>query len=259
MRRTPDTTDRRVSVRAATAGVVLAAALAGWAGSTVALGSVDTTPAAASDHPAGALPTGGPAASASASTPSAAPRSATTTQPTTPPPSAPAATVWVTPSPAGRTSPAPPQPSGPPAPAVEPAPPVMATGTPDIVFVSPSPDSGGREWYYSVGLLGFPADTVVEISGQDTYRNAMVAPIVLTTADGSWNPYATGFRTMFAYGGTCDDATPTTVTARGRGLSVTETTPRPLECDGGSTPSGPWPLRWSPPAVPMTPSPHPVG
>ena len=256
MRRIPESTGRRVSVRAATAGVVLTAGLAGWAGATIALGSADTTPAAATDRTADALPAVGPAAATS--TPSTGPSTTTTPQPTTPSPSAPAAMVTVTQSSAARTT-AVPQPSGPPAPAAEPAPPATSTGTPDIVFVSPWRDSGGREWYYSVGLLGFPADTVVEISGQDTFGNTMVAPIVLTTADGSWNPYATGFSTSFAYGGTCDDATPTTVTARGRGFSVTETSPRPLECDGGSTPSGPWPLRWSPPAVPMTPSPHPVG
>jgi hypothetical protein len=103
-------------------------------------------------------------------------------------------------------------------------------------------------------LLGFPADTVVEISGYDTYGNVQVAPLAMTTAAGSWNPFAVSFGVNFAYGGTCDAAEPKTVTARGQGFSVTETAPRPLECDGGTTPDGPW-TRPTHPAPPRAPAP----
>jgi hypothetical protein len=121
---------------------------------------------------------------------------------------------------------------------------------PDIVFVSPSRDSGSGQWYYRIGLLGFPADTVVEISGHDVYGNVQVAPLVMTTAEGSSNPFTTGFAVNFAYGGTCNDARPAAVTARGKGFSVTETAPRPLECDGGATPNGPWTRPTYPAPVP---------
>ena len=52
----------------------------------------------------------------------------------------------------------------------------------------------------------------------------------MTTAEGSWNPFSTGFAVNFAYGGTCVAAMPATVTARGNGFSVTETAPwtRPI-------------------------------
>jgi hypothetical protein len=138
------------------------------------------------------------------------------------------------------------------------APPPPFPYKPDIAFVSPSPDSLSGQWYYRIGLLGFPADTVIEISGHDTYGNEQVAPLVMTTADGSSNPFTTGFQVHFAYGGTCDDAQPATVTARGKGFSVTETAPRPLECDGGTTPNGPWTLPTYPAPVPA-PSPSPPG
>jgi hypothetical protein len=137
-------------------------------------------------------------------------------------------------------------------------PPPPYPSKPDIAFVSPSPDSFSGQWYYRIGLLGFPADTVIEISGHDTYGNARVAPLVMTTADGSSNPFTTGFQVNFPYGGTCDDAQPATVTARGKGFSVTETAPRPLECDGGTTPNGPWTQPTYPTPAP-TSSPSPSG
>ncbi|MGY1688030.1 hypothetical protein ACI8AK_20800 [Geodermatophilus sp. SYSU D00867] len=56
---------------------------------------------------------------------------------------------------------------------------------PDIVFVSPWHDSGNRQWHYRVELLGFPADTVVEISGHDIYVNVQVAPLAPTAAESS--------------------------------------------------------------------------
>jgi hypothetical protein len=127
----------------------------------------------------------------------------------------------------------------------------QASDPPDLAFVSPWRDYGGGQWYYRFGLIGFPADTPVEISGHDVHGNVLVAPLVLTTAEGWWNPFTTGFATNFAYGGTCGAAQPATVTARGAGFSVTETVPRPLECEGGTTPNGPWT-----PAV--TPSPSPT-
>jgi hypothetical protein len=55
----------------------------------------------------------------------------------------------------------------------------------DIVFVSPRRDYPSEEWWYQVGLLGFPVDTVVEVSGSDAYGNPRVAPVVMTTAEGS--------------------------------------------------------------------------
>ena len=123
----------------------------------------------------------------------------------------------------------------------------------DILFVSPQPDSTNGNWYYRIGLVGFPPDTVVEISGHDTYGNVLVAPLVLTTADGSSNPFT--MNTSFAFGGTCHDPHPATVTARGRGFAVTETAPRPLECDGGTTPNGPWTRPVVPSATPTRPPP----
>ncbi len=124
------------------------------------------------------------------------------------------------------------------------------------MFVSPSSDSLSDEWYYRIGLLGFPAVTVIEISGQDIYGNVQVAPLVMTAADGSSDPFTSGFQVHFAYGGGCDDARPATVTARGRGFAVTETAPRPRECDGGTTPNGPW----APPIypTPVTTAPPPT-
>lgn len=125
----------------------------------------------------------------------------------------------------------------------------------DLAFVSPWRDYGSGQWYYRVGLLGFPADTVVEISGQDIHGNEHVAPLVMTTAEGSWNPFTASVGVTFAYGGTCEDAEPAVLTARGTGFSVTETAPRPLECDGGSTPYGPWTRPTYPAPVPTTPPP----
>jgi hypothetical protein len=122
--------------------------------------------------------------------------------------------------------------------------------------VSPSRDSTNGQWYYRIGLLGFAPDTVVEISGYDTYGNAQVAPLVMTTAEGSSNPFTARFVMNFAYGGTCDDAQPATVTARGKNFSVTETAPRPLECDGGTTSNGPWTLPTYPEPV-QAPAPSP--
>jgi hypothetical protein len=122
--------------------------------------------------------------------------------------------------------------------------------------VEASRDSISGQWHYRVGLLGFPADTVVEISGYDIYGNLRVAPLAMTTAEGSWDPFPAGFGMFFAYGGTCSAAEPKTVTARGHGFSVTETVPRPLECDGDTTGDGPWtrPIQPGPVPSPSPPS-----
>ncbi|SDC88758.1 hypothetical protein SAMN05660690_2777 [Geodermatophilus telluris] len=141
-----------------------------------------------------------------------------------------------------------------PARALAPAEPPPFQGVPDIAFVGPSRDSTNGQWYWRVGLLGFPPDTVVEISGSDTYGNTRVAPLAMTTAEGSWNPFTAGFGVDFAYGGTCERAVPATVTARGAGFSVTETAPRPLECDGGTTLDGPWPRPVLPVPAPAPPT-----
>ncbi|MCZ2816173.1 hypothetical protein [Modestobacter sp. VKM Ac-2984] len=119
--------------------------------------------------------------------------------------------------------------------------------------MAPSSGSIGGQWYYQVGLLGFPPDTVVEISGHDTYGNLRVAPLAMTTAGGSWDPFTAGFGMSFPYGGTCSAPEAKTVTARGHGFSVTETVPRPVECDGGTTADGPWTRPVQP-----TPTPTPV-
>ncbi|MBM7805634.1 hypothetical protein JOD57_001471 [Geodermatophilus bullaregiensis] len=131
-----------------------------------------------------------------------------------------------------------------------PAPPPLSLDEPDIAFVGAWRDYSSGQWTYQVGLLGFPADTVVEISGFDTHGNARVAPLVMTTAEGTWNPFTIMSGTPFAYGGTCDDAEPATVTARGRGFLVTETAPRPSECDGGAALDGPFTRPIHPTPVP---------
>jgi hypothetical protein len=251
VRRTIQNFDRGLKLGAAAAGIVVVAGSAGWGGCMIALRSADT----ASNSTAEARP------SDSSATSAPQPASGTTTQPTAPPPPAshpadPAST------PARRAS-ATPQNSRVPLPSAAPSlttpskadPPTPALSSPhqhkpDIVFVSPSRDSGIGQWYYRIGLLGFPADTVVEISGHDVYGNVQVAPLVMTTAEGSSNPFTTGFAVNFAYGGTCNDARPAAVTARGKGFSVTETAPRPLECDGGATPNGPWTRPTYPAPVP---------
>jgi hypothetical protein len=135
-----------------------------------------------------------------------------------------------------------------------PAPSPQHLGEMDIAFVSPWQDSGGGgQWYYRIGLLGFPADTVVEIAGQDVYGNPQVAPLVMTTGDGSWNPFTSVVGVNFPYGGTCDDARPVTITARGQGFTIAKTAPRPVECDGGTTPNGPWTRPTYPTPVPTPP------
>jgi hypothetical protein len=231
VRRTMTGFDRGTKLGAAAAGIALTAGLAGWGGS-IALTGADTT--AASSSTAEARPTASPATSAGT------PTSATTTQPTASAPSQ-AANSSSTPS---RGASAVPQASSGPQASSKPY-----LDQPDIAFVSPWRDSPDGQWYYQIGLLGFPPDTVVEISGYDIYGNAQSAPLVMTTAEGSSNPFATRFTMTFPYGGTCDDARPATVTARGKGFSVTETAPRPLECDGGTTSNGPW----TPPNYPQPP------
>ena len=241
MRRGEQELDRRVTLGVATAGVVLMAGLAGWGGSMIALSSADTTAAAASESAGGAVPSVSP-------TPGL----------TVPTPTGPADVPNSSTSSTGRTD-ATPRPSSAPLPAAPPsatrsrtaAASTQASDPPDLAFVSPWRDYGSGQWYYRVGLIGFPADTPVEISGHDVHGNVLVAPLVLTTAEGWWNPFTTGFATNFAYGGTCGAAQSATVTARGAGFTVTETVPRPLECEGGTTPNGPWT-----PAV--TPSPSPT-
>ena len=237
----------------AAAGIVLMAGTAGWGGSMIALSSSDSTSADASNPTAEARPSASTASSARTGT------SATTTQPTAAAPPAPAFPADMGSTPARDTS-AVPQHST----SAVPQNSQVSRLSPDpderdILFVSPSPDSFSDQWYYRIGLLGFPADTVIEISGQDTYGNPQVAPLVMTTAEGSWNPFTTGFGGNFAYGGTCDDAQPATVTARGKGFSVTETAPRPLECDGGTTSNGPWTPPTYPTPVTSAPPSEPWG
>jgi hypothetical protein len=233
VRRTIQEFDRRLKRAAGAGGIVILAGLAGWGGSTFPPGAADTTSAAASNSTAEARQTASPATSA------LTPTSATTTKRTVSPPPAPSEAAVSSPGPARHEGATPQISSVPLAPA-------NLDGA-DIAFVSPSRDSlSSGQWYYRIGLLGFPADTVVEISGFDTYGNAQVAPLVMTTAEGSSNPFTTGFSTHFAYGGTCDAAQPATVTVRGKGFSVTETAPRPIECDGGTTPNTPW----TPPTYP---------
>ncbi|NEK87743.1 hypothetical protein GCU60_18550 [Blastococcus saxobsidens] len=239
MRRTMDGLDKRVKFGSAVVGVALTAGLAGWGGSMIAMNGTDT--AAASSSTVQDRPTGGAATSA---TTGASPTAAARTQPTATPTLAP-------PQPA-RASASPARPTGGTPNLGEPVqlpPPRLSDA--DIVFVDPWRDYTSGQWTYHVGLLGFPADTVVEISGSDTHGNVHAAPLVMTSAEGSWNPFATRFVVTFAYGGTCDDADPATVTARGQGFSVTETAPRPAECDGGTTPDGPWPR-------PIHPTPQPA-
>ncbi|MEX5721668.1 hypothetical protein [Geodermatophilus maliterrae] len=139
-----------------------------------------------------------------------------------------------------------------------PAPVPQNSHQPDIAFVGPWRDYGNGQWTYRIGLLDFPADTVVEISGHDIYGNVQVAPLAMTTAEGSWDPFIAAFGMTFAYGGTCDDAEVATVTARGGGLSVTEAAPRPLECDGGTTPDGPFTRPIYPAPVPAPPPSSPA-
>lgn len=255
MRRAIQQSDWRMGLVAAGAGVVLMAGVAGWGGSMIALSGADSASAAASYSTAKARLIGSPATSAPT------PTSATTTPPTASPTPTPSPAADSSATPARRTTatsqpasvPPPPPLGAAPAPTAAPLPPNLDEA--DIVFVSPWPDSGNGQWYYRIGLLDFPADTVVEISGHDIYGNTQVASLVMTTAEGSSNPFTTGFSTNFAYGGTCDDAHPTTVTARGKGFSVTETAPRPLECDGGTTPNGPWPRPINPAPVPSPAAP----
>ncbi len=248
-------------VGAATVGVAVTAGLAGWGGSMIALAGSDTTPAAASSSTVQGRPTGTPVPSAptagarpTGATPTGAPPaeaaagSVMTTPPTARPPLAPAQVAGSSSSPAGRAHVTPDEPVR------AAAPPPTARSEPDIVFVSPWRDHYSGQWYYRVGLLGFPADTVVEVSGLDADGNVRVAPLAMTTANGSWDPFTAAFAVDFAFGGTCDEAEPATVTARGSGFSVTETAPRPVECDGGVTSDGPWTRPVSPPPVPVPPS-----
>jgi hypothetical protein len=246
MRGTIRNVERRVKLGVAAAGIALMAGAAGWGGS-LALSSADTPSVAAPNTAATVGPTASPATSARTET-RATTAPATTSTPTTPSP----AEVSVS-TPTGRTSAAPER-SGSPSLAVASS---QVTHKPDIVFVSPTSDDYSGQWSYRIGLLGFPPDTVIEISGYDMYGNSMVAPLVMTTADGSSDPFTSRFQMNFAYGGTCDAARPATVTARGKGISITETAPRPRECDGRTTPNGPWkpptyptPVTSAPPSYP---------
>jgi hypothetical protein len=261
----------RVRLAVAAAGVVLMAGLAGWGGAMVAVSSTDTASATTSVTAAQPQLSAGPAMPLTtlptAMTPqsTAAPTAASTTMTITATPATP--DVPDSPIPQATNgsafgTPGAPPPADVPEPATEDEP-VPATSSqepaqPDIVFVSPSGSPTGGSWYYRVGLIGFPAETVVELTQRDALGGVLLAPLVLTMPDGSSNPYTRGFSTNFAYEGTCTDPRPSTVTARGVGFSITEVVPRPLECDGGRTPDGPWtrPIQTS--AAPPAPSPPPT-
>jgi len=242
MRGTIQDVERRMKLGVAAVGIALIAGTAGWGGSLLALSSADTPSAAPSVTTTEARPASSPATSMRAAT------SATTTPATTSAPAAPLRAAVSAAAPDGRPSAVQSPDSS--AQAVASS---QTTGKPDIVFVSPSSDGFAGRWYYMVGLIRFPPETVVEISGQDPYGNPQIAPLVMTAADGSSNPFAGAYQTRLGYGGTCAHARPATVTARGKGFSVTETVPRPRECDGGTTPNGPW----KPPTYPA-PSPTPA-
>jgi hypothetical protein len=254
VRRELSSLGRYVKPGAAAAGLVIVAGLAGWGGSTIALNGTGTSSTPVSASAAKTFGSVGPATSGEMA------------RPTEPMPPTATGTTGSGSSPAGRTGAAPWTSSAPnsvpssgstlPRGTVRGAPPHgPSSSTPDIAFVAASSDSIAGQWHYRVWLLGFPADTVVEISGFDTLGNLRAAPLAMTTADGSWDPFTAGFGVLFAYGGTCSAAQPLTVTARGHGFSVTETVPRPLECDGGATGNGPW----SPPIQPQpVPTPAPT-
>jgi hypothetical protein len=229
MRGTIKDVERRVKLAVAAAGIALMAGAAGWGGSLLALSGANTPAAGAPNSTAEARPTGSPATSMRTAT------SATTTPATTSAPAAPSRAAVSASAGDGRPSAV--QSPGSPSPAVASS---LTTGKPDIMFVRPSSDGFAGHWYYVVGLIGFPPETVVEISGQDPYGNPQIAPLVMTTADGSSNPFAGAYQVRFGYGGTCAHARPATVTARGKGFSVSETAPPPRECDGGTTPNGSW-------------------
>src|SRR3954471_1808010 len=160
--------DRPIWLGAAAAGVVLAAGLAGWGGSAIALSGADTTAATASNGTSEAPHSGEPATSAPT------PGGATTTQPMASPSPTPFEEADPSSMPAGHPSATPQSSSVPPPPvsasrstpagtveALVPAPSPQHLGEMDIAFVSPWQDSGGGgRGYYRTGLLASQATRV---------------------------------------------------------------------------------------------------